>query len=140
MIILHQIRQPLDNRFEKWYIVRKLDEDIKNDDYKYAPQLSPSQQLFDMHRKYRDSGQWNQKTFIEKYVPVFLNEMKQSQPADDLKKLAELSKSKDIALCCYCDDERICHRSIVGGILKGLGAEIESSDDYLKYYTMYSTC
>ena len=39
-----------------------------------------------------------------------------------MKQLNEESRSREIALVCFCEDETLCHRSIIGGILLKLGA------------------
>lgn len=145
MLKLHKIGMPILDDFEKWYIVRKLDDDIKNDTFRHVPEISPSQSLFMKYRELAHSHRWNKQTFTSIYLPCFLTEMKQATSLSILQELVDRSHLDNIALCCYCDDESICHRSIVGGILKGMGADIEYPQEYLRYYEMFhelhlSTC
>jgi uncharacterized protein YeaO (DUF488 family) len=41
-----------------------------------------------------------------------------------LELLAALSHQADLALGCYCEDERRCHRSVLRAVLRDLGARI----------------
>lgn len=52
-----------------------------------------------------------------------MSEMSRKESLSILHKLAEDSYNENIALCCYCDDEKICHRSIVGGYTEGYEGE-----------------
>lgn len=137
MIILHQIGKPLSDDFKKMYIVRKLDNDIKRQKFIHVPELSPGQILFEKYRELARNNLWNEQTFKSVYLPVFLSEMSRKESLSILHKLAEDSYNENIALCCYCDDEKICHRSIVGGILKGMKVNIDCSDEYLEYYKIF---
>lgn len=137
MIILHQIGKPVSTDFNKLYIVRKLDDDIKWQKFIHVPELSPGISLFEKYRELAKNNLWNEQTFKTVYLPVFLNEMSRKEPLSILHQLAEDSFYENIALCCYCDDEKICHRSIVGGILKGMKANIDCPDEYLEYYKIF---
>ncbi len=53
-----------------------------------------------------------------------------------MKQLIEESRSREIALVCFCEDETLCHRSIVGGILLKLGAQISCNPEYGVYGNM----
>jgi len=121
---------------ENWLIVRKPDE--LPGFVKYVPVLSPSPELF---RKYRDAfhvGAFNLEFFDQVYVPQFLKELIENTEAlSILQSLASVSKEKDILLACYCGVESMCHRSIIAGILLGMGAEIDAEPKYLKYYEQY---
>ena len=55
-----------------------------------------------------------------------------------LEKLCEISRHKDIFLACYCAVEALCHRSIIAGILLGMGAQIKTDDSYIKYFELLS--
>jgi len=137
MIELHQIGINVPEDTEKWYIVRKLGDNLISQDFKHVPELSPSPGLFERYRQLVKNGQWNKETFQHIYVPVFLKETKTEPAVSLLKLLVRKSNRKNISLFCFCEDETICHRSIVGGILKGMNAEILCPDDYLQYYEMY---
>ena len=104
--------------------------------------LSPSWDLVKKYWGWRDSGQWNAQTFANKYLPQFLNELNGNSRAKNLMNdLYRMDKQgKRVALVCYCGDESLCHRSIVGGILAYNGVSVHATkdiNDYLKYGEMY---
>ncbi len=102
---------------------------------KHVPVLSPSWNLFQMYRDLYSKGIWNKDMFYEKYVPVFLDQMKNDPKALALlNELTRRSADENIAIACFCDNESLCHRSIVGGILGNMGAHIECSRDYIDKY------
>ena len=67
----------------------------------------------------------------------FLKDLKRPEAQEALNILLERSKTSDIMLACYCGNETICHRSIILGILQGMGAMSYNAADYSKYYGMY---
>lgn len=136
MIELHKIGTVTENT-ENWYIVRKLGDEIYSQNFIHVPELSPSPELFARYRQLKKLGQWNKETFDNIYVPIFLKEMTSEQAINHIKFLVRESKKRNIALFCFCENEIICHRSIVGGILKGYKSDIICPDEYLKYYEMY---
>lgn len=105
------------------------------------PLLAPSSDLFNRYLLLRYGGKWNKDTFDSIYVPQFLRELKANRPAlDKLNEIYKSSKSIDIALCCFCTDEALCHRSIIAGLLQGVGCDVVTHNgDYSKYYKMYKT-
>jgi uncharacterized protein YeaO (DUF488 family) len=48
-------------------------------------------------------------TFFRQYR----KEMENTEPRQVIKLLAEIAKRTPIAFCCYCEDERRCHRSVL---------------------------
>lgn len=123
---------------EIWIIVRSLKNGIPQIGNCYhVPQLSP---LWDLFRDYCDwskKGIWNEKCFMERYVPRFLKQMHSTEAKYWLNLLYNKSKEgKNILLVCFCSNEKLCHRSIVCGLLQGVGS-ITSADDYSHYYQMY---
>ena len=68
-------------------------------------------------------------------MPWFLKNLEKNLEAQErLEYLCKESRTKKIALCCYCEDESLCHRSIIAGILLGMGAVIETKEAYRKYF------
>lgn len=123
---------------ENWMIVRAPDELLPY--AKHVPELSPSPALFEEYRKVYLAGTFGEDFFDHVYVPRFLKDLSTSDKA--LALLNELTKNspdKNYYLGCYCENERLCHRSIIAGILKGMGATIDTKDEYLKYYQMLMT-
>ena len=121
---------------EVWWIVRKPD--IIPVIEKYVPELSPSPELFAEYRSLARIEAFDEEYFLTRYVPQFIKDLSKNEEALALlQQLCEKSRSKDILLCCYCDKEWVCHRSIIAGILLGMGAEIETEKSYLKYYDMF---
>lgn len=102
--------------------------------------LSPSYELFKQYLSLRDAGRWSHGTFGSIYVPRFLVELHSPAAQEALRLLLEKDAQKvRIQLCCFCADETLCHRSIVAGVLQGMGAGVHllSGKDYSEYYTMY---
>ena len=122
---------------EKWYIVRKLDDEIMSHNFVYVPELAPSPALFSVYKKLRDNNEWDAHALAVQYLPVFLQEMTAAPAQEKLRYLTAESRKRNIVLCCYCERVALCRRSIVGGILKGMGAEIRGCDAFLAYYRMY---
>lgn len=118
---------------ENWLIVRKPDEVPAF--VKHEPLLSPSLELFRSYREAYHAGVFDQEFFDQVYVPRFLQDLSENQEAlAVLDSLVKKSKYTDILLACYCEDEAMCHRSIIGGVLLGMGAEIDTKPEYKKYY------
>lgn len=120
---------------EIWAIVRS---DKRIPSYMiHMPELAPSWELFKKYLTWRDTGHWNRETFEQKYVPQYLRELRYSNDAiDALCHLKGLDQSdKVICLTCFCQDETMCHRSILAGVLQGMGYNVRC-DDYSRYYNM----
>ena len=103
--------------------------------------LSPQSDLFRTYLTLRDHGQWNRTAFNNIYAPQFIADLLAHRPAlDCLNDLYNRSKrGENITLCCYCGDEDLCHRSIIAGLLQGVGAEVitQRNADYSMYWTKF---
>lgn len=124
---------------EIWCIVRFMK--YKSDKMKHITALSPSTTLFQTFKELQSKGEWNEKTFQNVYVPAFIKQMK-SNNEDCIKYLNELynldKQNKKICLVCFCQDETMCHRSIIAGLLQGVGCKVNiTNDNYYHYYDMY---
>lgn len=125
---------------EVWAIVRSLKN--KSDKLKQVQELSPSLNLFFKYQKLAKENKWNETTFQNIYVPQFLKELKEGKhyiyPV--LNQLCALDKAgKNICLVCFCPNEALCHRSIIAGLLQGVGCNVktETDTDYTRYYNMF---
>ena len=111
-----------------WAVVRSLKNG--NPHFKHVPELSPSWGLFKKYLQLKKEGNWNQDAFFNIYLPQFINEMRSPIAK---KKLAELinldAEGYNICLFCFCQDEKMCHRSILGHLLKNLGANVDGLAD-----------
>ena len=102
--------------------------------------LSPSTQLFGWYYNLKKNGQWTDVLFQTEYTSCFLQEMQSPQAKNALNQLYKLDKAgKKIALTCFCPNEESCHRSIVGGLLQGVGCNVimQSGKNYSEYYQLY---
>lgn len=125
-----------DNYDEIWWIVRKLNGPLINE--KHVSELSPSPELFEKYRQVHHKGMFNDDYFQNVYVPRFLKELSVNKKVLKLLKiLCEESERKNIVLCCYCENEALCHRSIIAGILLGMGAMIDTEMSYVRYFEMF---
>ena len=104
----------------------------------WIPELSPAMETFDLYLRRRSEGNWNKDVFVSEYLPSFLDDLLASEQAQCLmEKLRKSSEEGErIALACFCTDETICHRSIVSGILQGMGCQVQGND-YSAYYKEY---
>lgn len=92
----------------------------------HAPELSPSSRLFYDYLNWNKANEWNQDKFDNCYKPIFLKELEHNPEADTLiNHLVEKDhEGKNIALLCFCQDENLCHRSIIGNILEQKGCNV----------------
>lgn len=122
---------------EVWIVVRsanKLPASLaSNPKVKHVPELSPETKLFYQYLDWKKNGNWCWDIFKNNYVPEFLREMNNPRCIALLNQLVADSHEKNIALCCFCPDEKLCHRSILGGVLKNMGADIYCNAMYDVY-------
>ena len=123
---------------EVWVICRSVEEisDFieEHDHVFHVPQLAPSKELFIWYRKEFHEGRWGKEAFLKHYVPAFLEMFSEGSEGQlFLEKLAREGKEKDILLVCFCQDEKLCHRSIVGGLLLNMQADIVCDQSYRIY-------
>lgn len=112
----------------KFAIVRSYKYPVQGVDQLIA--LSPSWELFKMYKEWESRGDWYSETFDTLYAPRFISEIAHNYKAiTAIKSLKDASRGKRIALACYCPEEALCHRWIVGSVLKGLGLEVEFAAD-----------
>lgn len=138
MITIGSFKEINNTYDEAWLIVRSLKAMPKcNVPVFHVPQLSPSWDLFKDYLSWSKLNLWNKQCFMEHYVPRFLEEMKTQEARDILNSLYFKARDKNILLVCFCPNEELCHRSIVFGLLQGVGAETNGSNDYRHYYSMY---
>lgn len=121
---------------ERYAIVRSYKKPIPG--VIQLPELSPSTNLFYKYLNMKKDGNWNIDSFKNIYVPWFLREMKQPQAINALNKIWNSAKTKDIVLACYCDKETLCHRSIVGALMKATDVPVTSNSALdISYYEQY---
>ena len=122
---------------EIWWIVHSPQEEPTDIRIKIVPQLAPGDGLFCRYREAYHAGIYDINYFETVYAPQFLKELRNNSEAlNILSSLCDEASKKDIVLCCYCQDEKICHRSIIAGVLLGMGADIRADKKYLRYYQM----
>lgn len=97
--------------------VRLLPRGVRKRDYArkdcfdvWLPALAPSRALLSQFKK---SGIPTQ-TFFRSYRA----EMQQTEPWQVIALLAEIAKVTPLTLCCYCEDETRCHRSVLGQLVR----------------------
>ena len=109
--------------------VRRPPRGVRKEDYAsrdffdvWLPELAPSQELVSAAMS-QDLTPAKWKAFTAKYR----NEMKQPAPQHLLQMLAALSKTTNLSVGCYCEDESRCHRSLLRELLAEHGASLVSS-------------
>ena len=99
--------------------VKKADYARKNIYDVWFPNLAPSEALLKASMPLDDA---NWKAFSRRY----LAEMKQPAARRDIELLAALSHHADFSVGCYCEDESLCHRSLLRELLAAAGAKLAS--------------
>lgn len=84
----------------------------------WLPELAPSPALVSQAQRAADERAW--RAFERRYRA----EMKRPEAARLLDLLAALSRDTDLAVGCYCADERRCHRSVLRAVLAEHGARL----------------
>ena len=126
MITTMSIDQCVPDKYDEMYlIVRSIDTLVKRkhpilEKSQQLDCLSPSQSLFYRYLNWRKTGMWNTETFNLTYKPQFINELKANSLAREtlIRLIDKCNTGKNIALLCFCKDVNLCHRKIVGEILK----------------------
>ncbi|HEY3968902.1 MAG TPA: DUF488 family protein [Planctomycetaceae bacterium] len=81
----------------------------------WLPILGPSQELL---ATFRSSGQ-----SIDAFFRGYAAEMAETEPRQVIQLLAELAKQTPISVGCYCANEAICHRSVLGELIRAAAGE-----------------
>ncbi|MDR5770207.1 MULTISPECIES: DUF488 family protein [unclassified Caballeronia] len=84
----------------------------------WYPNLAPSAKLVAEALAAEDDKQW--RAFVRK----FKAEMAVSEASRSLDLLAALSRSTNLSVGCYCEDESRCHRSVLRELLAERGAVV----------------
>jgi uncharacterized protein YeaO (DUF488 family) len=95
--------------------VRFLPRGVKKKDYArydyfdvWLPTVAPSRELFSSIK-----GKELNKKVWDSFKGRYINEMRKTESRQTIKLLSELSKKTSIAIGCYCENEKYCHRSIL---------------------------
>ena len=99
-------------------------------------ELAPSPELFRDYRQAFHAGRFGTEYFQNVYVPWFLKDLEKNLEAQErLEHLCKESRTKRIALCCYCEDESLCRRSIISPVsCWGWAQRSRRREEYRKYF------
>lgn len=88
----------------------------------WLPELAPSQKWVSwaLSRPWTDA-RWR------KYARNYRKEMSQAPAQRLLELLAALSRTTNLSIGCYCEDERRCHRSLLRELLAEKGARLRKA-------------
>ncbi|HEY0140106.1 MAG TPA: DUF488 family protein [Thermoanaerobaculia bacterium] len=84
----------------------------------WLPQLAPSAELVKQALGATSAKEW--RAFTKKYRA----EMSTPDNARLLALLAALSRTTELSVGCYCEDEERCHRSVLRELLRENGAQL----------------
>lgn len=84
----------------------------------WFPNLAPSVETMKLGQGASTASEWTR--FTKKYR----SEMSQPEARHAIALLAELSKTADFSVGCYCEDEDRCHRSVLRQLLVDAGAKV----------------
>ena len=110
--------------------VRRPPRGVRKEDYAtrdyydvWLPELAPSAELLSWtNAEPLTAARWSD--FVRRYR----REMKEPAARRLIILLAELSKSTNLSVGCYCEDEARCHRSALKDLLAECGAKVGSPD------------
>lgn len=87
----------------------------------WFPMLAPSAQAVKSALSSTTPAQW------ARFAKRYRSEMAQPEAKHALDLLAAISKTTNVSVGCYCEDETRCHRSILRQLLVEHGARVEPS-------------
>lgn len=85
----------------------------------WLPELAPSQKWV----SWALSQPWTDARW-KKYARNYRREMSAPERQRLLDLLAALSRSTSLSVCCYCENENRCHRSLLRELLRDKGAKL----------------
>lgn len=140
MIRITSIRNIKDDTYDEvWAIVRSMK--TPSNTIKQVTALAPSEKLFYQYLTLKKNNEWNKHTFATVYVPQFMKEMFNKESGNMLNYLyRQDQEGKKICLVCFCPNEKLCHRSIIAGLLQGAGCSVITDNpktDYSDYYRLW---
>ena len=65
----------------------------------------------------------------KRYARLYRSEMCKAPASHLIAALASLSRQTDFSVGCYCEEETLCHRSLLGQLLIESGADVLTSTD-----------
>ncbi len=84
----------------------------------WFPNLAPSVEVMQLGLSAESPAQW------AAFVRGYRREMAEPGAKHDLALLAALSRTTNLSVGCYCEDESHCHRSVLRALLQELGADV----------------
>lgn len=84
----------------------------------WFPNLAPSLATMKLGQGARTSAQW------AAFKKMYRAEMATPENSRTLDLLAALSRQSHFAVGCYCEDEALCHRSVLRALLVEKGASV----------------
>ncbi len=82
----------------------------------WLPILAPSEALMKQGQAVGTEAEW------KAFARAFKTELARPEAQHTLALLAALSKTTDLSVGCYCEDEARCHRSVLRALLVEAGA------------------
>lgn len=113
MLSVKEMRKRKSEFDEVWIICRKVKYLYKGE--RLVSELSPSEKLLNDYLNCKYHGMWNKEAFEGWYSKKFRKEMENQESKKFLNLLFYLvyRMNKNICICCFCNDESMCHRSII---------------------------
>lgn len=85
----------------------------------WFPNLAPSAETMKLGQQAETPAEWT--AFVKKYKA----EMASPDTSHSLELLATFSHASNFSVGCYCEDETLCHRSVLRKLLIEKGATVE---------------
>src|SRR5687768_2705699 len=99
--------------------VRKTDYATRDYYDVWLPELAPSAAVV----SWAHAADWTPARW-RRYVRTYLREMREPQARHLIAVLAALSPRSDFSIGCYCENEAMCHRSLLRDLLADAGARV----------------
>jgi uncharacterized protein YeaO (DUF488 family) len=91
--------------------VRKEDCAARNYYDERWPDLAPSEALRKWHKEHLKAT--GDRRAFEEFRRRYEAEMKSAQALEAIQRLVDLASKEPVAIGCFCEDESLCHRSIL---------------------------
>lgn len=88
----------------------------------WLPDLAPTAALV----SWAQAEPWSDRRWA-RFARRYRAEMRQPAAERLIALLAALSHAANFSVGCYCEDEARCHRSLLGDLLAGAGAQIDTA-------------
>lgn len=100
-------------------------------------ELAPDENLYSFFLNEKKNMKWTKDRFDEEFVERYFKGINNPYGAAAVKRILLESKDENIFIGCFCANENMCHRLLLGAILKYYGGDVVSTTIDDKIYDYY---